>query len=221
MKTAIILLGPPGAGKGTQARLLSESFNLAHVATGDMLRTAIKDGTQEGWRAKTFIEAGLLVPDELVDELVDERVRQPDCECGFIFDGYPRTLKQAHTLQEYLEQDDIQALTVGISISDEILIARLGSRWMCPNCNRTFNEQLSSDAIEVLLCDKCGISLVHRVDDTVKVVAARLKIYHEQTEPLIRYYQERGAYVPIDGDRQPDKIFYAIRDAMKERMRFL
>ena len=221
MKTAIILLGPPGAGKGTQARLLSESFHLAHISTGDMLRTAIKDGTEEGGQAKAFIEAGLLVRDELVEALVKERVSQPDCEYGFIFDGYPRTLIQADTLQKYLEHDYIPALTIGISIPDEVLIARLGSRWMCPNCNRTFSERLSSSPIKSLSCDKCDVRLINRADDTVEVVSARLKIYGEQTAPLIQYYQERGTYVPVDGDQQPAKIFYAIRDAVKERMGFV
>ena len=221
MKTAIIMLGPPGAGKGTQARLLSESFNLAHIATGYMLRTAIKEGTEEGGRAKTFIEAGLLVPDELVEALVYERVKQPDCYCGFIFDGYPRTLTQADTLQKYLEQDDTPTLTIGISIPGEVLITRLGSRWMCPNCNRTFSEQLSSGTVNVLLCDKCGVDLIHRVDDTIEVVTERLKIYWEQTSPLIRYYEDRGTYMPVDGDQQPAKIFYAIRDTIKERMNFM
>ena len=217
LKTAIILLGPPGAGKGTQARLVSETLNFKHIATGDMLREAIKSGTEVGGRAKTFIEAGLLVPDELVDTVVTERLRQTDCGNGFILDGYPRTLSQADTLQGFLEQNNILSVTIGIKVPDEILITRLGSRWMCPNCNRTFSVELSSGTLKGI-CDKCGVKLVHRVDDTGEVIAARLKIYHEQTEPLIRYYQKRGTYVSIDGDQAPAKVFYAIRDVVNERV---
>jgi len=217
LKTAIILLGPPGAGKGTQARLISEALKFTHVATGDMLRMAIKNGTEEGKRAKTYIEAGLLVPDELVDAIVRERLKQSDCGYGYILDGYPRTSSQADTLQVFLEKDNILSITIGIKVPDEVLIARLVSRWMCPNCNRTFNIELSSGILKGL-CDKCNVNLIHRVDDTGKVIAARLKIYHEQTEPLIRYYQERGSYVPIEGDQVPAKVFYAIRDVVNERV---
>ncbi|MCL2877477.1 MAG: adenylate kinase [Acidobacteria bacterium] len=216
MKTAIIILGPPGAGKGTQARLLSETLNFAHVSTGDILRTAIKNGTELGWRAKTFLEAGLLVPDELVDAIVCERLRQKDCGKGFILDGYPRTFAQADTLHEVLDQDDILTLVIGIRIPDEVLIARLGSRWICPNCNRTFSKLLSSGKLKGL-CDKCSVELIHRADDAVEVITERLKIYHEQTESLVRYYQERGIYVPINGDQLPAKIFYAIRGVLEER----
>ena len=216
MKTAIIMLGPPGAGKGTQARLLSETLSFAHISTGDMLRTAIKNGTEDGQRAKSFIEAGLLVPDELVDAIVDERLRQADCARGFILDGYPRTLPQAETLDGVIERDDILSLTIGIRIPDEVLIARLGSRWMCPNCNRTFSKELSSGILKGL-CDKCGVKLIHRTDDTDEVIAARLNVYHEQTEPLVRYYQERGTYIQIDGDQLPAKVFYAIRNVVEER----
>jgi adenylate kinase len=210
------MLGPPGAGKGTQARLLSETLSFAHISTGDMLRTAIKNGTEDGRRAKSFIEAGLLVPDELVDAIVNERLRQADCVRGFILDGYPRTLPQAETLHGFIEQDDILPLTIGIRISDEVLIARLGSRWMCPNCNRTFSRELSSGILKGL-CDKCSVQLIHRTDDTDEVISARLKIYHEQTQPLVRYYQERGTYIQIDGDQLPAKVFYAIRNVVEER----
>ena len=218
LKTALIMLGPPGAGKGTQARLLSGTFSFAHISTGDMLRTAIKEGTEKGIRIKAFIEAGLLVPDELVDDIVEERLKRPDCIRGFILDGYPRTLTQADTLRELLDRGNVSSITIGIKIPDEVLIARLGSRWMCPNCNRTFSKELSSGTLKGI-CDKCGVELVHRVDDAVDVITARLKIYHEQTEPLIRYYQGRGTYVQIEGDQLPAKVFYAIRDVVEERIR--
>ena len=210
------MLGPPGAGKGTQARLLSETLGFAHISTGDMLRTAIKGGTADGLRAKSFIEAGLLVPDELVDSIVRERLRRPDCDRGFILDGYPRKLSQAETFQKFLEQDDIHSHAIGLNIPDEVLIARLGSRWMCPNCNRTFCKDLSSGFLKGL-CDKCNVPLIHRTDDAHEVIAARLKIYHEETEPLIRYYEERGMHIRIDGDQLPAKVFYAIRNAVEVR----
>ena len=214
----IVLLGPPGAGKGTQARLLSESFNLVHIATGDMLRMAIKDNTEIGRQAKNFIEAGTLVPDDLVDRLVGERLKQLDCRHGFILDGYPRTLAQADTLQTLLEQENVPFLTIGIDVPETILMVRLGVRWMCPNCNRTFSEMLSFSTLKGLVCNRCEVSLVHRVDDTVDVVTARLRVYHERTEPLIRYYQERGLYVQIDGNQLPEKIFDAISSVVKERV---
>jgi len=214
---AIIMLGPPGAGKGTQARLISETFGFAHISTGDMLRTAIKEGTELGARAKTLLEAGLLVPDELVDAIVRERLQKPDCGRGFILDGYPRTLAQAGTLQGILDRDGVISVTVGIKVPDQVLIGRLGARWVCPNCNRTFSEQLSSGKIKGL-CDRCGVTLMHRADDTEEVVTSRLKVYHEQTEPLIRYYQEQEIFVPIDGDELPAKVFYAIRDVVDEKM---
>jgi len=217
LKIAIIMLGPPGAGKGTQARLLSSMLGFAHISTGDMLRMAIKDGTENGIRAKTFLEAGQLVPDELVDAIVYERLRHSDCRRGFILDGYPRKLSQADTLQRILDQDNVQTITVCISVTDEVLFVRLGSRWMCPNCNRTFSEELSSGTLKGG-CDKCNVSLVHRADDSTDVIAERLKVYHEQTEPLIRYYQERGTYIMVDGDQVPAKVFYAIHGALEERM---
>ena len=210
------MLGPPGAGKGTQAELLSETLGFTHISSGDMLRTAIKNGTEHGGRAKKFIDAGLLVPDELVDDIVSERLRQSDCSNRFILDGYPRTLTQANKLQEFFNKENILSLTIGIRIPDEVLIERLEARWVCPNCNRTFSEQLSSGTLKGL-CDKCGAKLVHRADDIVEVITARLKVYHEQTEPLIRYYEERGIYAPINGDQLPALVFYAIRNVLEER----
>ena len=217
MKIAIIILGPPGAGKGTQARLLSDTFNFAHISTGDMLRLAIKDGTENGIRAKTFIESGQLVPDELVDAIVEERLKHKDCANGFILDGFPRTLSQAETLREILDKDNILSISVHVSVSDEVLIARMSSRWACPNCNRTFSVELSSGELKGL-CDRCNVSLVHRVDDTAEVISARIKVYHEQTEPLIRYYQGRGTHIEVNGDQLPAKVFYAIRNVVEERM---
>ena len=211
-------MGPPGAGKGTQARLLRETLNFTHISTGDMLRVAIKEGKKEGECAKAFIDAGLLVPDELVDEIVKKRLRKSDCDHGFILDGYPRTLLQADTLQKILEHDEIMSVAIGINIADESLIARLGVRWICPNCNRTFSKQLSSGELNGL-CDKCGVELIHRADDAVDVIIERLKVYHEQTEPLVRYYQKRGIYKSIDGDQLPASVFYAIRDVVEEKLK--
>jgi adenylate kinase len=216
LKIAIILLGPPGAGKGTQARLLSEKFGFAHISTGDMLRTAVKNGTEQGVRAKTFIEAGMLAPDEVVDGIVRERLQQEDCRRGFILDGYPRTLPQADTLQALFAQDVIRSFTIGISVKDDVLVARLGGRWICPSCNRTFSRQLSSGSLKGL-CDKCGVALTQRNDDAVEVITERLRVYREQTAPLIKYYQERGTYFQIDGDQSPAKIFYSIRDTIAKR----
>jgi len=200
--------------------LLSEKFKFAHISTGDMLRTAVKNGTEQGLKAKAFIEAGMLAPDEVVDGIVKERLQLPDCKRGFILDGYPRTLSQADTLQAVFAMDVVQSFTVGIRVEDAAIVARLGGRWICPKCNRTFSQQLSSGALNGV-CDKCGVELTHRNDDAVEVITERLRIYRERTAPLIRYYQERGTYIQIDGDRSPAEVFYAIRDSINKKMELL
>jgi len=214
LKIAIIMLGPPGAGKGTQAWMLSEALGWAHISTGDMLRAAVKNGTELGSKAKAFIESGLLVPDEVVDAIVRERVRKQDCERGFILDGYPRTLPQAVTLQSFFDQDGIRSRTFGICARDSVLIERLGARWTCPDCNKTFSVYLHSDGV----CDKCGCSLVQRDDDTVEVIKGRLRVYYATTEPLIRYYQDRKTYIQVDGEQTVEEIFDVISDSVKNLM---
>ena len=214
LKVAIIMLGPPGAGKGTQARMLSETLGFAHISTGDMLRAAVRNETEQGLLAKSYIEAGLLVPDEVVDNIVNERMKQPDCAEGGIFDGYPRTLAQANTLWDLFEQNGVWSVTFGIDVREDVLIARLGVRWTCPKCDKTYSANLHPGK----QCDKCGVNLVQRNDDAVEVIRERLKIYEERTMPLIQYYKNLCSYVQFDGEKSADEISNAIIDMVKQRV---
>jgi len=213
---AIILLGPPGAGKGTQARRMSEFLKCPHVSTGDILREALRNETELGKKAKVFMESGALVPDGIVNAFVAERLGREDCRQGFILDGYPRTIFQAEFIRSLFEKDNTCVLTVGINIVDAILIQRLSSRWMCPKCGTIFNARLDSAKIGGR-CDSCGAGLVQRKDDAPEVVSERLHVYHAATEPLVRYFQEHGVYVEINGDRPVDEVFNAVIGAVKSR----
>ncbi len=203
---AIVLLGPPGAGKGTQARMLSESLKLPHISTGDMLREALKKQTELGKNASRYMDSGALVPDRLVDAILIERIGHEDCLCGFVLDGYPRTLPQARVLGAFLSKKRMKALTVGVEVDDSVLIQRLSSRWTCPKCGKMFNADLDPRKYHGR-CDECGAELVQRMDDTEEVIANRLKVYHSQTQPLIRYYRDRGAYKGVDGNRPIGEVF--------------
>jgi adenylate kinase len=203
------MLGPPGAGKGTQARQMGESLKFPHISTGDMLREALKNETDLGKRAKTFMESGALVPDELVDAIVAERVARDDCRRGFILDGYPRTILQAEFLGSVLQKDQTKILTLGIEVGDEELIKRLSSRWTCPKCGKMFNANLNPEKAGGQ-CDECHTVLIQRKDDTAEVIAERLHVYNKQTAPLIDYYRKQETYIAIDGDRPVEQIFESI-----------
>jgi adenylate kinase len=208
-RLAIIMLGPPGAGKGTQARMMSEKLKVPHISTGDILREALKNQTELGKKAKAYMESGGLVPDELVDAIVAERLARPDGAKGFILDGYPRTINQAEFLRTLLERDGTKILTIGVEVSDGVLIDRLSSRWTCPKCQKMFNSKLDPSKAGGK-CDECGTALVQRKDDKPEVIADRLQVYHKTTQPLIRYYQDRGSYVEVNGDRPVDEILKSI-----------
>ncbi len=211
-RLAVIMLGPPGAGKGTQARMMSESLNFPHISTGDMLRDALKNETELGKKAKAFMESGALVPDALVDAIVAERLGREDCRRGFILDGYPRTIHQAEYLGSIFNNDGTRILALGVAVGPDELIKRLSSRWSCPGCGKVFNANLDPSQAGGR-CDECGSALLQRKDDTAEVVAERLQVYQEKTEPLIRYYKNRGVYAEVDGDRPVEEIFNSI---MKE-----
>ena len=213
---AIILLGPPGAGKGTQARRMSEFLKCPHVSTGDILREALRNETELGKKAKAFMEFGSLVPDDLVNAFVAERLGRKDCRRGFILDGYPRTIFQAEFLQSLCARDNTSVLTLGIEVRDAVLIKRLSSRWMCPRCGRIFNTSLDSSGTGGR-CNACDAALVQRKDDAPEVVSERLQVYHAATKPLVRYYQELGTYVAIDGDRPVNEVYDAVLGAVKSR----
>jgi adenylate kinase len=208
-RLAIIMLGPPGAGKGTQARMVSEALKFPHVSTGDMLREALRNQTELGKKAKAYMESGALVPDDLVDAIVADRLEQKDCKSGVILDGYPRTIPQARFLQSLFEKNGTSILSIGVGVDDGVLIKRMSSRWTCPKCGKVFNADLDSGKISGL-CDACGTALIQRKDDTAEVIAERLQVYHTATQPLVKYYQEQGSYFEVDGDRTVHEVFDSI-----------
>jgi adenylate kinase len=212
-RLAIIMLGPPGAGKGTQARMMSESLKLPHISTGDMLREALKNQTKLGKKAKAFMESGALVPDDLVDAIVAGRLGREDCRRGLILDGYPRTIPQAEFLRSILEKDGTRMLTIGVEVGDHKLIQRLSSRWTCPKCGKMFNAETDPSKAGGK-CDGCGAALVQRKDDTPEVIAERLQVYHKATRPLIQYYKDHGCYVEVNGDGAVEEIFGSIMNGI-------
>ena len=208
-KMAIVLLGPPGAGKGTQARKLGARYNFPRISTGDILREAVKNETVLGKKARRYMEAGDLVPDVLVDAIVKARVARKDCASGFILDGYPRTIHQAEFLERMLNSKDHHILAIGIRVRNDVLLDRLAGRWTCPKCAKIFNAD-SRPSSGGSRCDECDTLLVHRKDDSASIVEERLQVYHKATEPLIQYYQSRGCYAEVDGERPVDKIYRSL-----------
>jgi len=189
--------------------MMSESLKIPHVSTGDILREALKNQTELGKKAKAFMESGALVPDELVDAIVAERLGRKDCWKGFILDGYPRTIPQAEFLRSIFDKDKTKVLTLGVDVPDSELIKRLSSRWTCPKCGKMFNANLDP-AKAGGQCDECGAALVQRKDDTAELIAERLQVYHKTTRPLIQYYKDRGAYAEVNGGGPVDEIFRSI-----------
>lgn len=218
-RLAIIMLGPPGAGKGTQARRMSQELKIPHISTGDMLREALRRETEVGKKAKAYMESGALVPDSLVDEMVAERVSCKDCSRGYILDGYPRTLHQVQYLQSLFDRDKARILSIGVMVDDKVLIQRLSSRWTCPKCGKMFNSAIDPSKMGGR-CNECNAELIQRKDDKADVIAERLQVYHTTTQPLIQHYRDQGVYVEVDGDRPEDEIFGAIMNIIaKDRLR--
>jgi len=202
----LILLGPPGAGKGTQAKGLTGRLGVPHISTGDMLREAVREGSPLGRAAKAVMDRGELVSDELLTGIVRERLAKADCGAGFLLDGYPRNLAQAATLDGILaELGREPARALEISVPDEAIVARLGSRRSCPACGAVYNLQTQPPAREGL-CDACGAALVLRDDDRPEVVRERLRVYHEKTAPLSELYSGRKALKAVDGGRAPEEV---------------
>lgn len=206
----IILLGAPGAGKGTQSRRLSQAFGVPQIATGDMFRSAVATGSPMGIAAKAFMDRGELVPDDITIGVVEERLRQPDAANGFIMDGFPRTPQQATALDALLAHmcRHLQAV-VEISVPHDELVRRLTARWWCSVCQATYNMQLAPPRIDSV-CDRCGGQLVQRQDDTAATVKTRLEIYERQTTPLVAYYQGAGLLKVVDGTLGIDDVYDAI-----------
>jgi adenylate kinase len=216
MKTAVILFGPPGAGKGTQARRLSSELDFPAISTGDILREAVAAGTELGTMARRFMEAGSLVPDTVVDGIVRERLARPDCASGFILDGYPRTIPQAKSVEGLFAPGELRTVVVGIRVGDDILLDRLSGRRVCPGCRKMFHLR-NSPSRSGELCDECGTRLILRRDDHEEVVRERLQVYRKETEPLIEYYRSRDLYSEVEGDGGAEAIFESILGVVKAR----
>jgi len=207
MTKRLILMGPPGGGKGTQAKRLRERYNILKLSTCDMLRAAITAGTPFGRQAKVVMDAGKLVSDELIVAMIAERIAQQDCANGYIFDGFPRTVPQAEALDKLFRERGLKLdKAIEIAVPDERLIERITGRFTCKNCGEGYHDKFKQPLVAGV-CDVCGHSeFVRRADDTVETVKARLKAYHDQTAPLLPYYRAQGLLEVIDGDRPIDAV---------------
>jgi adenylate kinase len=202
----LILLGAPGSGKGSQAGPLTSHFQILQISTGDMLREARAKGTEMGRLAATYMDAGQLVPDEVVIGIVEERLKNPDCEKGFILDGFPRTLVQAAALDEALARLGIAIdRVVEIRVGDEVILPRITGRRSCPQCKKPYHIQFGPPKRD-LLCDTCDVPLVHRDDDTEAAVVKRLEAYHQMTAPLVDYYGKQGKLLVVDGTGKVSEV---------------
>lgn len=200
--TKLIMLGPPGAGKGTQAQRIAEEYGMPQVSTGDMLRAARRDGTELGREAAKYMDAGELVPDDVVIGIVEERLTSSDAEEGFILDGFPRTREQAESLEEMSVEIDA---VISLVVSEEEVVRRLSGRLNCPECGAAYHEEFDPPA-EPGVCDECGAQLVKREDDRPEVVRERLAEYREKTRPLVEFYEEAGLLEEVDGEGTPEEV---------------
>lgn len=211
----IVMLGAPGAGKGTQAEKLAEKYGLPHISTGDIFRKNLKEGTELGKEAKTYMDAGKLVPDELTVRILLDRVGNDDCKDGYILDGFPRTIPQAEALDAELgkikEKIDF---AIDVDVPDDNIVNRMSGRRACPKCGATYHLEFippKNDGV----CDVCGAELIIRDDDKPETVKNRLAIYHEQTQPLVDYYRKKGVYHAVDGTLGVDDVFNLIKDILE------
>ncbi len=206
----IIMLGAPGAGKGTQAKKIAEKYGIPHISTGDIFRANIKNNTELGKKAKEYMDQGLLVPDELTLDLVMDRLAQEDAKKGYVLDGFPRTIPQAEALTKALEEKSEEIdYAVNVEVADEVIINRMAGRRACVSCGGTYHVQFNPTKKEGI-CDACGGELILRDDDKPETVKRRLEVYHEQTQPLIDYYTKAGKIVEVDGTLEMAEVFAAI-----------
>ena len=206
----LILLGAPGAGKGTQATRLADQYHIPHISTGDIFRANLKEETPLGLKAKEYMDQGLLVPDELTVDLVMDRLAKPDCANGYILDGFPRTLVQAAALDAKVDID----AAINVEVPDEKIVKRMAGRRVCPKCGEPYHTEYKVPAKEGV-CDRCGSLLIIRKDDEAETVLKRLAVYHDQTAPLIDHYQAAGKLITVDGTQSVEAVTAAITTALK------
>lgn len=210
----IIMLGAPGAGKGTQAKMIAEKYNIPHISTGDIFRANIKNGTELGKKAKSYMDKGQLVPDELTLDLIMDRFKEDDCKNGYVLDGFPRTIPQAEALDAALKANGEKVdFAIDVDVPDENIVKRMGGRRACVNCGATYHIVYSPTKVEGK-CDKCGEELIVRDDDKPETVLSRLEVYHNQTQPLIDYYNKQGILKTVDGTVDMKDVFKAIVDIL-------
>jgi adenylate kinase len=212
----LIMLGAPGAGKGTQAKMISDKYSIPHISTGDIFRANIKEGTELGKKAKTYMDQGLLVPDELVVDLVVDRVAKDDCSKGYVLDGFPRTIPQAEALDAALsKRGEAIDYAIDVDVPDENIVKRMSGRRACVGCGATYHIVYAPTKKEGV-CDRCQGELILRDDDKPETVLKRLGVYHEQTQPLIEYYTKKGVLKTVDGTIDMKDVFKAITDILGE-----
>lgn len=212
----IIMLGAPGAGKGTQAKMIAEKYDVPHVSTGDIFRANIKNGTELGMEAKKYMDQGLLVPDELTVKILLDRVAEEDCKEGYLLDGFPRTIPQAEVLDKALtELGDAIDYAINVDVPDENIVKRMSGRRACLSCGSTYHMEHIPPKKEGV-CDKCGNELVLRDDDKPETVLNRLEVYHKQTQPLIQFYEEKGVLRTVDGTKPMKEVFDSIVEILEK-----
>ncbi|MDO5381131.1 MAG: adenylate kinase [Eubacteriales bacterium] len=206
----IIMLGAPGAGKGTQAKRIAEKYAIPHISTGDIFRANIKNNTELGQKAKTYMDKGELVPDELVVDLIMDRFKEADCANGYVLDGFPRTIPQAEALDKALSANNESVdFAINVEVPDENIINRMSGRRACVGCGATYHIQFNPTKVEGI-CDACGEKLILRDDDKPETVKNRLSVYHDQTQPLIDYYSKKGILAEVDGTQSMEDVFNSI-----------
>lgn len=212
----LVLLGPPGVGKGTQASAIVKKYNIPHISTGDIFRSNIKNGTELGLEAKSYMDKGLLVPDELVVSIVKDRLTEEDCKDGFLLDGFPRTINQADALNAELANMNIKLdKVINIQAEKQILIERAIGRRICKNCGATYHIRFNPSKVEGV-CDIDGGQLFQREDDTEETVAKRYEVYMEETSPLIKYYTDKGIILNVDGTKAIESVFEIIVNSLSK-----
>ena len=210
----LLIMGRPGAGKGTQAVNIREYYNIPHISTGDMFRAAIKNETKLGLTAKSYMDKGLLVPDEVTIGIVEERLLEDDCKNGFLLDGFPRTIAQAEALDAFLKKNGVKLDAVlDVNVPSTILVRRMVGRRVCKTCGATYHVEFNPSNVEGI-CDICGSPLIQRADDTEATAANRLAVYDENTAPLLDYYKKQNILKTVNGDQPLEKVFEDIKDVL-------